>query len=142
MRLGLGFQPLPRQDLRCRGVDSAHHRVGARVVIAGGCGCGCSCGDRIVVAVVGSTGGGGGGGGGAAPGTGGGGGGAAPGTGSGGGAGRVEPLGDVEVGEADVPGIVEEHVVRLEVAMQHAVLVQVRHLAQGEGDGGVLGGEW
>ena len=42
----------------------------------------------------------------------------------------------------DLAGIVEEHVVRLEVAMQHAVLVQVRHLAQGEGDGGVLGGEW
>ena len=112
---------LAQQDLGCRGVDSANHRVGARAVVAGGCGCGCGygcgCGSRIVVVVVGA------------------------GIGSGGGTGRDEPLGDVEVSKAHVTGLVDEDVVRLEVAVQHGVLVQVRHLAQGEADGWVLGGE-
>ena len=95
---------LAQQDLRRGGVDRAHHRVSARVV-AGGCGCGCGCGGGCGAGIGGRGGAGIGG-----SGCGG------AGIGSGGGAGRGEPLGDVEVCQADVAGLV--YLVRVRVRVR------------------------
>jgi len=48
---------------------------------------------------------------------------------------RRELLRDVHVGKADVAGLVDEDVLRLDVAVEHAVLVQVCERFAQEGEG-------